>query len=102
MKLTDQQSGAVTEKLGLSPISEQHEVYPQLAKALGEHTFFISEKGLFVFSPQSETEEADSTARLFVVATWSTEEKDRLTPINPPAAVDVLFDLANGNITGGS
>lgn len=101
MKLTSEQIQTATESLGFDAIAEQHPVHPQLEKALGEHTFFINDNGLFVFNEHSEENSKEKTARLYVVAAWTDDEKKALSPVTPPSPVDVVFDLDEGKISGG-
>ncbi len=108
MKLTPEQTAQVKDKLDLNAVDETQDVQKELEGILGEHTFFINDKGLFVF--ESETDEGEAPgddaaagdrARLFVAAVWSSEEMKELTPVNPPAKVDVVFDFADGTVLGG-
>jgi len=101
MKLTQQQVQTATETLGLKVIGDDHDVRPQLEQALGAHTFFINDRGLFVFQPHDESVEPPKIARLFVVATWSEETEGQLKPLQRPTEADVYFDLVEGVITGG-
>ncbi len=103
MKLNSEQIKTATESLGFGAIDEQHPAQAQLEDALGAHTFFINDNGLFVFSEQANDDGKDAkTARLLVVAAWADEEKKALSPVNPPSPVDVVFDLGEGKITTGS
>lgn len=102
MKLSNAQANIIKENLDLDVVDEKGDVQKQLETAFGEHTFFLNDKGLFVFQEENPKENGhDSKARLFVVAAWAGDEKDTLAPLEPKAQVDVLFDLVDGAITGG-
>ena len=102
MKLSNAQANIIKENLDLDVIDETGDVQKKLEETFGEHTFFLNDKGLFVF--QEETPKGnghDSKARLFVVAAWASDDKSTLAPIEPQAQVDVVFDLKDGAIIGG-
>lgn len=101
MKLSRAQANAVKDSLDLDVIDETQEIQRDLEDMLGEHTFFINDKGLFIFVKQDERAGQNRSARLFAVAAWSNDDKKELVPIQPPAEVDVLIDLVNGAVIGG-
>lgn len=102
MKLTQEQAEIVKDQLDLQKISESDRIQEQLENAFGPHTFFLGDKGLFVFQEEPKAANgAANRARLFVVAAWSSEEKKALAPIEPAAEADILLDLQDGSITGG-
>lgn len=101
MKLTDEQIKTATDSLGFDAIGDKHPAQQQLEDALGEHTFFVNDNGLFVFTEQSEDNGKEKTARLHVVAAWADDERKALSPVSPPSPVDVVFDLGAGKISGG-
>lgn len=102
MKLTEEQIRIATDNLGFSVIGQDHQSQPKLEEAFGEHTFFINDSGLFVFAAQDEKKEDPKTARLFVVAAWSDDDQQQLSPLKKPSEVDVVFDLTDGAIMSGN
>ncbi len=101
MKLSAAQTGQVKANLDLDVIDENKDLQKELEKALGEHSFFINDRGLFTFREEEEQDGQVKTARLTVVAVWTDENKTQLGAVTPPKDVDVVFDLVEETITGG-
>ncbi len=90
MELNTTQIETVEAKTDLLAVAVDHGVMPQLKEAFGSHTFFMNEKGLFVFQ---RAEETDKEAKLVAFAMWSEDERNKLVALQDPIPAGLVFDL---------
>jgi len=101
MKLSNPQINCIRDALDIEPVDSNQNLQVQLEEILGEHTFFVGDKGLFVFEEEQQVDGGNKLARMFLVAAWSNDDKQELAPVAPRTQVDVIFDLVDGTIVGG-
>lgn len=89
MKLDSAKRQKVEEQLSMKAVSEDHPSAPELKDALGDHTFFLDEKGLNIVEPSTRSESSDGN--LVKVASW-TEGRTALR-VHEPQAQPVTVDL---------
>lgn len=82
MKLNDEQIGHVAAQTGFDPIPDG-ELMELLAAHFGDHTFYLSDNGLYIWELQQGTEEPNQAATAVMLAIWSDDTKSSLAPITP-------------------
>lgn len=92
MRLTSQQIAAVKQELGADSLDEDNPAVPSLIKLLGDHTFYVGEEGLLIFQPIENAEPDDTRAQMVLVAAWTDENKNALSPIDPQPTT-IVMDL---------
>ena len=92
MRLTSQQIAAVKQELGADSLEEENPSVPALHKLFGEHTFYVGEDGLLVFEPIETAGPDDTRAQMVLVATWTDENKNALSPCDPQPTT-IVVDL---------
>lgn len=90
MELNTTQIETVEAKTDLLAVAVDHGVMPQLKEAFGSHTFFMNEKGLFVFQRAKET---DNEAKLVAFAMWAEDDRNKLVALQDPIPAGLVFDL---------
>ncbi|MEE2693044.1 MAG: hypothetical protein VX640_16060 [Pseudomonadota bacterium] len=97
MELSPAQIEAVESKTDLLAIAADHGVLPQLHDAFGTHTFFMNEKGLFVFQ---RAEEEQKQASLVAFAMWAEGEQNKLVALPDPMPAGLVLDLDTAEVRG--
>ncbi|MDX5361427.1 MAG: hypothetical protein LPL00_08330 [Alphaproteobacteria bacterium] len=94
MRLTEAQVTAVRNALDVEPVEEDNPAMETLRNALGDHTFYLGQEGLFVFEPvPAEQANGEGTpAQLILVAAWTDEERKAVQAVEPQVT-NVTVDL---------
>ncbi|MEQ8749629.1 MAG: hypothetical protein RIC52_07625 [Amphiplicatus sp.] len=97
MELNTSQIETVEAKTDLLAVAVDHGVLPKLKEAFGSHTFFMNEKGLFIFQRAEETE---TEAKLVAFAMWAENEENKLVALRDPLPAGLVFDLEATELRG--
>lgn len=92
MRLTSQQAAAVKQELGADSLEEENPAMESLQKLFGDHTFYVGEEGLLVFERIDNAGDGDTRAQMILVAAWTDENKNALSPIEPQPTT-IVVDL---------
>lgn len=83
MLLTRKQSTKVASKTGSEALAKDSSSSRKLTKIFGAHTFFKSDKGLFIVQPTVDPERPERTlVRRIRLADWADSEKTSLIPLS--------------------
>lgn len=92
MRLTSQQVAAVKQELGADALEEENPAMDSLRNLFGDHTFYVGEEGLLVFEEVDAVEPDDTRVQLVLVAAWTDDNKNALSPIDPQPTT-IVVDL---------
>jgi hypothetical protein len=93
MKLSEKQIAVVKARLGADPLEQENSAMPALRQAFGDHTFYVGPDGLLIFEPLAESANSAGSAQLVLVASWTDENKNALTPV-PARPTEQTVDFA--------
>jgi hypothetical protein len=83
MKLTASQIERAANQLDARPIPENSRMSPELKRAFGDHSFFLTSNGLHFIEPADADDAACPTGRLVKIASWTSAEHNELAPHEP-------------------
>ena len=92
MKLSAKQTTRAADEIGAQPVPEDHPVVTQLTRIYGDHTFFLDGNGVEIIEATRPEADADNEACVVKLASWTDDDRTRLTP-HEPEATDVMVIL---------
>ncbi len=103
MKLNAQQLATIERQTNARPIAEDSPELPQLVETFGDHSFYLSEQGLLILIEMTEDMEGaePGTAALVIVAEWTNDQRENLSPIQP-RPLGPVFKLDDGGGNAGA
>jgi hypothetical protein len=94
MKLTPAQVQRVLSQLEAKAIPDDHPGVPQLHALFGDHTFFLTRKGLNIVEPEETAQAGLQVGRVVNLANWSDEKLTKLAP-HDPEPTDALVEFGS-------
>lgn len=92
MKLSEDRIDAILTQLPGQVVPESSPATSQLIEVFGEHTFFVTERGLQVIEPAEGSAGNPTAGRVVKVAQWQDESRTNLVP-HPPERTDIMVAL---------
>jgi hypothetical protein len=90
MKLSAKQIARTADEIGAQAVPEDHPVVMQLTRLYGDHTFFLDGNGLEIVEATPDAA-ADAEACVVKLASWTDNDRTRLTPHEPQATDTVVI-----------
>jgi hypothetical protein len=93
MRLTTPAIQRTLSQFEAQAIPDNHPSMPELARAFGDHTFFIDAEGLHIVEPTVETDDGHEAGQVVKVASWQDANRTSLVA-HPPQPTEVIVELA--------